>query len=83
MEENGRGPGTRSWAKASFLVGQYVRISKERMWFAMSAAQNFSTEILRDAKVIDRRPGAVYELEDLKGTNIDDQFYREELTPYR
>ena len=33
--------------------------------------------------VIDRRPRALYELEDLNGTPIDGQFYREELTPVR
>jgi len=42
--------------KAEFRVGQYVRISREKMRFAKSAEQNFSTEIFRIAKVIDRRP---------------------------
>jgi len=70
-------------AKATFHVGQLVRISKEKMRFAKAAEQNFSTEIFRLAKVIERRPGAVYELEDLNRTPIDGQFYREELIPVR
>ena len=43
-------------AKAEFHVGQHVRISKEKMKFAKSTDQNFSTEIFRMAKVIERRP---------------------------
>jgi len=43
-------------AKAKFRVEQRVRISKEKMKFAKGAAQNFSTEIFRIAKVIERRP---------------------------
>ena len=54
-----------------------VRISKERKRLAQAAEQNFSTEMFRVTKVIDRRPRAVYELEDLNGTPIDGQFYRE------
>ena len=41
------------FAKAKFRLGQYVRISKEKMKFAKSAEQNFSTEIFRFAKVIE------------------------------
>jgi len=63
--------------KATFRVGQHVRISKEKMLFAKAAEQNFSTAFFSFAKVIDRRPRAVYELEDLNGTPIDGQFYRE------
>jgi len=60
-----------------------VRISEEKMKFAKAAEQNFSTEIFRIIKVIDRRPRAVYKLEDRNGTPIDGQFYQEELTPVR
>jgi len=45
--------------------GQHVRIRKEKMRFAKAAEQNFRTEIFMVAKVINRRPHAVYELEDL------------------
>jgi len=51
-----------------------VRIRKEKMPFAKAADQNFSTEIFRVAKVIERRPRAVSELEDLNHTPIDGQF---------
>jgi len=70
-------------AKAEFRVGQHVRISREKMKFAKSAEQNFSTEIFRIAKVIERRPRTLYELEDLNGTPIEGQFYQEELTRVR
>jgi len=53
------------------------------MKFAKGAEQNFSTEIFRVDKVIQRRPRPFYELEDLNRTPIDGQFYQEELTPVR
>jgi len=66
MEENGGSPGSVRVAKATtYRVGQQVRIRKEKMRFAKAAEQNFSTEIFRVAKVIDRRPRAVYELKNL------------------
>jgi predicted amino acid dehydrogenase len=68
---------------STFRAGQHVRISKEKMQFAKTAEQNFSTEIFKVTKVIERSPRAVYELEDLNGTTIDGQFYQEELTPVR
>jgi len=58
-------------AKAEFRVGQHVRISREKMKFAKSAEQNFSTEIFRIARVIERRPRPLYELEDLNGNPIE------------
>ena len=66
--------------RPKFRVGQTVRISK-KMKFAKRYEQNFSTEIFRIAKVIERSPRPVYELEDLNKTPIDGQFYQEELTP--
>jgi len=53
------------------------------MRFAKTAEQNFRNEIFRAAKVIERRPRASYELEDLNGKPIGGQVYREELTPLR
>ena len=53
------------------------------MKFAKGAEQNFSTEIFRISKVIERRPRPLYELKDLNDTPIDGQFYQEELTPVR
>jgi len=66
-----------------FRVGQHVRISKEKMRFTNAADQNFSIENFRVAKIIKRRPRVIYIHEDLNGTPIDDQFYREEMTPVR
>ena len=69
--------------KAKYSVGQHVRISKEKIKYAKSAEQNFSTEIFRVIKVIRRTPSSVYELEDLNKQLIDGQFYEEELTLVR
>ena len=58
--------------KAKSSVGQHLRISKEKMKFAKGYEQNFSTEIFRIAKVIERTPRPDYELEDFYisgGTN--------------
>jgi hypothetical protein len=69
-------------ATSKFRVGQEVRISKKKIKVAKVAKHNFSTEMFRIVKVIDRLPQAVYELEDLNGTPIDAQFYQKELPPY-
>ena len=69
--------------KVKFHVVQHVRFSKEKMNFAKSSEQNFSTEIFRISKIIYRTPRSVYELEDLNKTPIDGQLYGEELTPVR
>jgi len=55
-------------ANATFRLGQHMRINKEKMRFAKAAEKNLSTEIFKVAKVIERRPRAVYKLEDLNGT---------------
>jgi len=67
--------------RPKFRVWQTVRISKGKMKFAKGCDQNFSTDIFRIAKVIERSPRPVYELEDLNKTPIDGQFYQEKLTP--
>jgi len=53
------------------------------MKFAKGGEQYFSTEIFRIAKVMERRPRPVFELEDLNRKPIDGQFYQEELNPVR
>jgi hypothetical protein len=53
--------------KAKFRVGQNVRISKQKMKLAKVGEQNYTTEIFRIVKVIQRTPRPVYELEDLNG----------------
>jgi len=58
-------------AKAEFRVGQHVRNSKDKINFAKSAEQNFITEIFRIAKVIERSPRPLYELEYLNRTHIE------------
>ena len=50
------------------------------MKFAKSAKLNFSTEIFRIAKVRERSPRPLYELEDLNWTPIEGQFYHDVLT---
>ena len=51
--------------------------------FAKGAEQNFSTEIFRIPKVINRTPRPVYEREHLNRTPTDGQFYQQHLTPVR
>jgi len=70
-------------AKVQFSVGQHVHICKEKMKTAKGVEMNFSTEIFRISKVIERRPRPVYELEDLNKTPIEGQFYAEEHTHVR
>jgi hypothetical protein len=70
-------------AKPKFIVGQNVRISKQKFKIDKSSTQNYSTEIFKIIKVISRKPRPVYELEDLNKTHIDGQFYQEELVPVR
>ena len=60
-------------AKVKIRVGQHVRISK----FTNGAKQNFSTEIFRITKVMERRPQTLYEMKDLNGVHMDGQFYQE------
>ena len=64
-------------------MGQHVGISKEKIKFAKSAEQNFSTEIFHIIKLIRSIPRPVYELEVLNKQLIDGQFYEEVLTPLR
>ena len=74
---------TRSLSNPTFRVGQHVRISKEKMKFAKSGEQNYTTEIFKIRKVVYRTPRPVFELEDLRGQEIEGQFYSEELVPVR
>ena len=68
---------------AKFRVGQHVRISKEKMKFAIGSEQNYTTEIFKINKVVYRTPRPVYEMEDLRGQQIDIYYYTEELTSLR
>ena len=67
--------------RAKFRAGKHVRIRKEKMKFSNGGEENYNTEIFRIAKVIERRPLPVFEMEDLNRKPIDGQFYKEGLTP--
>jgi hypothetical protein len=71
------------FSKAKFCIGQHVDIGKGKISLPKTAEQNFSTEIFMNAKVIDRLPRPVYDLEDLNRLPIDGQFYREQLSLVR
>jgi len=60
-----------------------VRISKEKMKFAKGGEQNYTTEIFKVRKVVHRTPRPVFEHEDLRGQEMEGQFYNEELVPVR
>ena len=53
------------------------------MKFAKGGEQNYTTEIFKVRKVVHRTPRPVFELEDLRGREIEGQFYTEELVPVR
>ena len=83
MEEDG-GPETRGSRREGRISRGATRAYQQRKdEFAKSAEQNFSTEIFRIVKVIERRPRHLYELEDLNGIPIERQFYQEELIRVR
>ena len=69
--------------KVKFTIGQHEGIGKEKIKFGKGGEQNFSTDLFRILKVVDRRPWPIYELEDLNKTPIEERFYGEELTPVR
>jgi hypothetical protein len=65
--------------QVKFMVGEHVRISKQKVLFAKGYEQAYSTEVFRVAKIIQRRPQPVYELTDLQGRLIEGLFYNYEL----
>jgi len=69
--------------REKFRVVQHVRTSKKKIKLAKLGEQNFSTEMFRIAKVIERRPRPFYDLEDIYRTPIESQLYQDELTPVR
>jgi hypothetical protein len=64
--------------KIKFSIGDFVRISKERLPFAKGYTQNFSREVFKIWN-IDNTPIPTYRLEDLNGERIKGSFYGEEL----
>jgi predicted amino acid dehydrogenase len=79
----GKADKTRRLSKLKIRVGQHVRISKEKMKFAKSREQNYTTEIFKVRKVVHRIPLPGFEIKDLRGQEIEGQFYSEELVPVR
>ena len=79
----GKADRTRRLSMLKFRVGQHVRISKEKMKFAKGGERNYTTEIFKVRKVVHRIPRPVFQLEDLRGREIEGQFYSEELVPVR
>jgi hypothetical protein len=65
--------------RVKFRVGDFVRITKEKLKFAKGYEQTHSLEIFRVFKVIESRPQPVYELTDLRSRPIEGQFYNREL----
>jgi len=52
----GKARKTQRLSKLKFRVGQHVRISKEKMKFAKSGEQNYTTEIFKVRKVVHKHP---------------------------
>jgi len=83
MDEKGVSSRARSCRKSEFSCGATRAHQQREDAVYEGCLTNLSTEIMKDSKVMGRRPRAVYELEDLNDTPIEDQFYRVELTPVR
>jgi hypothetical protein len=73
----------RRLGKLKFRVGQHVRISKGKVKFAKGGEQNHTIEIFKVRKVVHSTPRPVFGLQDLRGQEIEGQFYTEELVPVR
>ena len=65
--------------RVKFKVGDFVRITKEKVKFAKVYEQNLFTEIFQVAKVIQRMPKPVFDLSDLQTPSIEGQFYNDGL----
>ena len=65
-------------AKPQFVVGQHVRISREKGKFDKGSTHNFSREIFKIVRVKPGNP-VTYYLKDLKNEDITGQFYGAEL----
>lgn len=65
--------------KVKFQIGDIVRISKEKMYFAKGYERNFTRELFKINRVIRKVPEPVYEIVDLQERPIQGQFYSYEL----
>lgn len=66
---------------AKFKKGDVVRISREKDKFEKGYLINFSEELFKIIKKIPGKPNT-YQIEDLKGSKIEGQFYEPELVKY-
>ena len=60
-------------------MGDFVRVTKEKVKFAKGYEQNVSKEKFRVVKVVPRVPQPFYELSDLQNRPIEGQFYNYEI----
>ena len=65
--------------RVKFKVGNFLRITKEKVKFAKGYEQNVSKEIFRVVKIVPLVPQPVYEISDLLNRPIEGQFYNYEL----
>jgi hypothetical protein len=65
-----------------FNINDLVRITKEKVKFAKGYHQNFSMEIIRVVKIINRTPQTVYQLADLNNRPLEVQFCKYELVKF-
>ena len=73
-----------SWKKRKVIKrplrpGELVRISKSRMAFERGYTPNWTKELFRVVKILERETPQVYEIEDYRGEPIAGTFYRQEL----
>ena len=68
--------------RVKFKIGDYVRISREKMGFEKGYENNFSEEIFKIVKILQRQP-TVFVLQDLDGEDIEGTFYAQELQKVR
>jgi len=72
----GKAGKTQRLSKLKLRVNQHVRISKEKMKYAKGGEQNYTTKIFKVLKVVHRTPRPVFELEDLRGQEIESVLQR-------
>ncbi|KAG8225932.1 hypothetical protein J437_LFUL005968 [Ladona fulva] len=65
--------------KVKFNIGDYVRISKERLPFAKGYTPNYTSEIFSVVGADRTRQVPTFKLQDMNGENIRGNFYVEEL----
>lgn len=71
----------RRFTRVKYKCGDYVRISRTKGTFEKGYERNWSEEIFRITKVVNRQGLQVYELHDLADELIDGFFYTEEISP--